>query len=118
MAGIRKLYEEVADLYAVMIQLHLEMLACHQAQKDRETQMEELLAKMDEREQKLIAVENRVLRNMAALADLIGDPSDTPEESPGKDPANVEERLRRNIDALPTLTGAPADTPTKKELKW
>ena len=41
MAGIRKLYEEVADLYAVMIQLHLEILACHQAQKDRETQMEE-----------------------------------------------------------------------------
>ena len=97
MAGIRKLYEEVADLYAVMIQLHLEMLACHQAQKDRETQMEELLAKMDEREQKLIAVENRVLRNMAALADLIGDPSDAPDESPGKDPANAEERLRRNI---------------------
>ena len=80
--------------------------------------MEELLAKMDEREQKLIAVENRVLRNMAALADLIGDPSETPDESPGKDPANVEERLRRNIDARPTLTVAPADTPTKKELKW
>ena len=33
--------------------------------------MEELLAKMDEREQKLIAVENRVLRNMAALAEQL-----------------------------------------------
>ena len=41
MAGIRKLYEEVADLLAVMIQLHQEMQACHQAQKDREAQLQE-----------------------------------------------------------------------------
>ena len=52
--------------------------------------MEELLAKMDEREQKLIAVENRVLRNMAALADLIGDPPVTPDESTDNDPEPAE----------------------------
>ena len=52
--------------------------------------MEELLAKMDEREQRLIAVENRVLRNMAALADLIGDPPDSPDESTGNDPEPAE----------------------------
>ena len=35
MAGIRKLYEEVADLYAVMIQLHLEMLATRRRRTER-----------------------------------------------------------------------------------
>ena len=33
MAGIRALYQEVADLYATVNKLHREMLDCHQAQK-------------------------------------------------------------------------------------
>ena len=111
MASAEETLQQVHALYSRMI-------GSADRAEDAVSHMEELLAKMDEREQRLIAVENRVLRNMAALADLIGDPPDSPDESPGKDPANVEERLRRNIDALPTLTVAPADTPTKKELKW
>ena len=40
MAGIRALYQEVADLYTTMNKLHREMLDCHQAQKDREAQLQ------------------------------------------------------------------------------
>ena len=80
--------------------------------------MEELLARLDEREQKMIGVENRLLYNMTALADLIGDPPDAPDETPGKESASAEERLRRNVDALEQAIHAPvsttAETPTKE----
>ena len=48
MAGIRALYEEVGELLAVVIQLHQELLACHQAQKDREAQMQTGIASLGE----------------------------------------------------------------------